>query len=321
MFAYIVRRVIQGIGVALLVSFLCFFLFQYVGDPVLTMVGKNATPKQMEEVRSMLGLDKPFYIQYLTFVKNAFRGDFGRSYTNDLPVFGLILERAPATIELATSAMIIATFFGIGLGVLVSLNRAAVLSRLVMAGSLLGISLPTFLIGLLFIMIFAVNLQVLPVFGRGDVITIGFWRTGLLTLSGIKHLILPALTLGLYQMALYVRLTRAEVTEVLEQDYVRTAWAKGLPGRVVIFKHALRNSLIPVVTMIGLGLGELIAFATITETIFQWPGMCRLFLSSIYGSDYPVIVAYIVLMAFVILFINLAVDIFYTVLNPKIQYD
>jgi len=285
------------------------------------MVGKNATPKQMEEVRSILGLDKPFYIQYLTFVKNAFRGDFGRSYTNDLPVFGLIVERAPATIELATFAMLIATFFGIGLGVVVSLNRAAVLSRLVMAGSLLGISLPTFLIGLLFIMIFAVNLQVLPVFGRGDIIKIGFWRTGLLTLSGIKHLILPAFTLGMYQMALIIRLTRAEVSEVLEEDYVRTAWAKGLPSRIVIFKHALRNSLIPVVTMIGLGLGEVIAFATITETIFQWPGMCRLFLSSIYGSDYPVIVAYIVLMAFVILLINLAVDIFYTVLNPKIQYD
>lgn len=321
MSAYIIRRMIQSIGVALLVSFLCFFLFQYMGDPVLTMVGKRATPKQIKEVRESIGLDKPFYLQYLIFLKNALHGDLGKSYTDRLPVFNLIVERAPATIELATFAMVIASFAGITLGVVASLKPDSILTRFIMAGSLIGVSLPTFLIGLLLLLIFSVTLDILPPFGRGQVVQIGFWRTNFLTLSGIKHLILPGITLGFFEMALILRLTRAEVAEVLGKDYIRTAWAKGLPNRKVIFKHALRNSLIPVVTMIGLGLGELIAFATITETIFQWPGMCRLFLSAIYGNDYPVIVGYIILMAFVILFINLAVDIFYTFLNPKIRYD
>jgi len=322
MYKCIIRRLAQGVVIVLVVSFICFTIFQFFGDPVLTLAGRYATQKQQEEVRIKLGLDKPFYIQYSVFLKNALHGDFGLSYVTQTPVFGLILERLPASIELAIMAMIISLTLGITLGVLTSLNPNFLINRVIMAASLFGISLPTFLIGILFILIFAVLLGLLPPFGRGEVIKmVGNWRTGLLTLDGLQHLILPAFTLGVYQLAVLLRLTRGGMLEVLREDYIRTAWAKGLPARVVVFKHALRNALIPIVTIAGLQLGELIAFSIVTESIFQWPGAGNLLLTAVYETDHPVIVAYVMITSIIILCANLVVDILYRFINPKIRYD
>jgi len=318
---YILRRLIQGAFVLLAVSFICFIIFRYVGDPVLSLAGRYATIQEREMVREAFGLDKPFYVQYTRFIFNAAQGNFGKSYVSRIPALGLILERFPATAELATTAIFIAFVLGVGLGVLVSVKPYALRNRFIMAGSLGGISTPTFLMGIVLIMIFAVYLGILPPFGRGDTVKIGFWRTGFLTWSGISHLILPAFTLGMYQLAVLLRLTRAGMREVLTEEYIKTAWSKGLPPRKVIFKHALRNVLIPVVTMTGLQFGELIAFSIVTETIFQWPGMGNLLLTSIYESDQPVIVTYIMLAALIILSLNIIVDILYAFLNPKIRYD
>jgi len=318
---YILRRLIQGAFVLLAVSFICFIIFRYVGDPVLSLAGRYATIQEREMVREAFGLDKPFYVQYTRFIFNAAQGNFGKSYVSRIPALGLILERFPATAELATTAIFIAFVLGVGLGVLVSLKPYALRNRFIMAGSLGGISTPTFLMGIVLIMIFAVYLGILPPFGRGDTVKIGFWRTGFLTWSGISHLILPAFTLGMYQLAVLLRLTRAGMREVLTEEYIKTAWSKGLPPRKVIFKHALRNVLIPVVTMTGLQFGELIAFSIVTETIFQWPGMGNLLLISIYETDQPVIVTYIMLAALIILSLNIIVDILYAFLNPKIRYD
>jgi ABC-type dipeptide/oligopeptide/nickel transport system permease component len=321
MLTYITRRLIQGAGVLLAVSFICFIIFRFSGDPVITLAGRYATIQEREMVRKAFGLDKPFYIQYMHFIANAAQGNFGKSYVSRVPAFGLIMERFPATAELATAAVFIAFTTGVGLGVLVSLKPYALKNRFIMAGSLINISMPTFLTGILLIMVFAVYLKILPPFGRGETVTIGFWRTGLLTLSGITHLILPAFTLGMYQLAVLLRLTRAGMREVLTEEYIKTAWAKGLPPMRVIFKHALRNALIPVVTITGLQFGELIAFSIVTETIFQWPGMGNLLLTSIYESDQPVIVTYIMLAALIILSLNIIVDILYAFLNPKIRYE
>ena len=319
--AYLVRRIAQGVVVLFIVSFICFVIFQYMGDPAWALAGRYATPKQLEMVRKKLGLDKPFYIQYLIFIKNALRGNFGMSFVSRLPAMQVILERLPATFELALMAMIIAVSFGVGLGVLVSVAPNSPLSRLIMAGSLLGISIPTFLTGILLTMVFAVELRWLPPFGRGEVVRIfGNWRSGLITWDGFKHLLLPALTLSTYQLAVLLRLTRAGMMEILGEEYIKTAWAKGLPQRAVLFKHALRNALIPVVTMIGLQFGELIAFSIVTETVFQWPGMGNLLLSAIFESDQPVIVSYITFVSLVILSLNLLVDILYVFINPKIRY-
>jgi len=320
MLTFIARRLIQGGFVLLVVTFICFAIFRYAGDPVLTLAGRYATVQEREMVRKAFGLDRPFYMQYVSFIANAAHGNFGKSYINRVPVLGLILERLPATVELALSAIFISITLGVGLGVLVSLKPGLLRNRLIMAGSLFNISIPTFLTGILLIMVFAVYLKILPPFGRGETVSIGFWRTGFLTWSGIKHLILPAFTLGMYQLAVLLRLTRAGMREVLTEEYIKTAWAKGLPARTVIFKHALRNVLIPVVTMTGLQFGELIAFSFVTETIFQWPGTGNLLLTSIYETDQPVIVTYIMLAALVILTINFIVDVLYAFLNPKIQY-
>jgi ABC-type dipeptide/oligopeptide/nickel transport system permease component len=320
-FTYITRRLIQGVAVLLVVSFICFIIFRYAGDPVLTLAGRYATLQEIEEVRKAFGLDRPFYVQYFRFIVNAVQDNFGKSYVSRVPALGLILERLPATVELAASAIFLAFVMGVGLGVLVSLKPYAFRNRFIMAGSLFNISIPTFLTGILLIMIFAVYLKVLPPFGRGETVRIGVWRTGFLTWSGITHLILPAFTLGMYQLAVLLRLTRAGMREVLTEEYIKTAWSKGLPPRKVIFKHALRNVLIPVVTMTGLQFGELIAFSIVTETIFQWPGMGNLLLTSIYETDQPVIVTYIMLAALIILTINIVVDILYAYLNPKIRYE
>jgi ABC-type dipeptide/oligopeptide/nickel transport system permease component len=321
MATYITRRLIQGVIVLLCVSLICFIIFRYTGDPVVTLAGVYSTLQDREEIRKAYGLDRPVFVQYVRFIAGAARGDFGNSYVTRVPALGLIMERVPATVELVVTSAILALVLGTGLGVLVSLRPYAAINRLIMAASLGGISIPTFLIGILLIMIFSVYLGILPPFGRGETVTIGFWRTGFLTWSGIAHLILPAITLTGYQLAVLLRLTRAGMREVLTEEYIKTAWAKGLSPQRVIFKHALKNVLIPVVTMSGLMLGELLAFAVVTETIFQWPGMGNLLLKSIYESDQPVIVTYIMLASVIILSINIVVDIIYAFLNPRIRYD
>lgn len=321
MLTYILRRLLQGAFVLLGVTLICFIIFRFMGDPVQTLAGQYATTEEREMIRQTFGLDKPVHVQYGRFLANAVQGNFGLSYVSRVPVLWLILERFPATFELAVLAVCMAFSLGLILGVMVSLKPYAMHNRLIMAGSLAGISIPTFLIGILLIMVFAVWLEVLPPFGRGDTVTIGFWRTGLLTADGIKHLILPATTLAMYQLAVLMRLTRAGMREVLAEEFIKTAWAKGLPPYKVIFKHALRNVMIPVVTMTGLQFGEILAFAIVTETIFQWPGMGNLLLTSIYESDQPVIATYIMLAALMILIINIMVDILYALLNPKIRYD
>jgi len=318
---YIARRLIQGIVVILVASMFCFVIFQFTGDPVVNMVGQYATFEEAEEVRQLLGLDKPLYVQYGRFIWNALHGNFGKSYVTRVPALGLILERFPATFELVIIAVCMAFSVGVGLGVVVALKPYAMRNRLIMAGSLGGISIPTFLIGILLIMIFSVYVGILPAFGRGETVRVGFWRTGLLTLDGIKHLILPAITLAMYQLAVLLRLTRAGMREVMTEEYIKTAWSKGLAPRKVIFKHALRNVLIPVVTITGLQFGELIAFSIVTETIFQWPGMGNLLLTSIYENDQPVIVTYIMMAALIIISANMIVDILYAIINPKIRYD
>ena len=321
MLTYIARRIIQGVVVIVAVSILCFTIFRFMGDPVVSMAGQFATQNEIEMVRKSLGLDKPMVAQYGHFVWNALHGNFGKSYVSRVDALGLIIERFPASFELAATAMIIAFSLGLSLGVLVSLKPYIFRNRLIMAGSLGGISIPTFLTGILLIMVFAVYLGILPPFGRGETVRVGFWRTGYLTFDGLKHLLLPAMTLAMYQLAVLLRLTRAGMREVLAEEYIKTAWAKGLAPAKVIFKHALRNVLIPVVTIAGLQFGELIAGSIVTETIFQWPGMGNLLLTSIYEGDRPVIVTYIMLAAFIIITINILVDILYAFLNPKIRYD
>ncbi|WP_319777861.1 ABC transporter permease [Maridesulfovibrio sp.] len=321
MASYIFRRLLQGGLVLLAVSFVCFCLFRYTGDPVLMLAGKYATQAEQEQVRKDYGLDQPTHIQYVKFLGGALKGDFGKSYVSQVDALDAILERFPATFELALAAIIISFTVGVGLGIVVSIWPSGFTARMIMSGSLMGISIPTFLIGILLVMVFSVYLDILPPFGRGETVMVGDWRTGLLTWDGIKHIILPALTLSGYQLAVMLRLTRAGMREVMGEEYIKTAWAKGLSPFKVIMKHALRNVMIPVVTIAGLSFGELIAFSIVTETIFQWPGMGNLLLTSIFETDQPIIVTYIMLASFIILFINIMVDMLYAVLNPKIRYD
>lgn len=322
MTSYLVRRLLQGLVVLLLVSFIGFAIFQYMGDPVLTLAGRYATQAQQAKVRHELGLDRPFYVQYAVFLRNALHGDFGMSYVTRVPALPLVLERLPASIELSLSAEAIAVLVGIGLGVLASLRPRAWLGRASGVASLLGVSLPTFLTGVLLILLFSVVLGWLPSFGRGDVVPIfgGAWQTGFLSLSGLRHLVLPAITLSMFQLALLFRLTRGGMLEILRSDFVRTAWSKGLGRRGVLFKHALRNALIPVVTIVGLQFGQLIGFSIVTESIFQWPGAGNLLLKSIYESDFPVVATYIILIAIIVVVLNMLVDVTYALIDPRIRY-
>jgi ABC-type dipeptide/oligopeptide/nickel transport system permease component len=321
MATYLFKRLLQGIVVLLAVSFVCFIMFRYTGDPVMMLAGKYATQQEREMVRVSYGLDRPIYMQYVSFIGGALKGNFGKSYISSVDALDMILERMPATLELAFTAICISFTLGVGLGVVVSVWPTGLISRAIMAGSIFGISIPTFLIGILLVMVFSVYMEVLPSFGRGETVQIGFWRTGLLTVDGWKHIILPAFTLSGYQLAVLLRLTRAGMREVLSEEYIKTAWAKGLSPFKVILKHALRNVLIPVVTIAGLSFGELVAFSIVTETIFQWPGMGNLLLTSIFETDQPVIVTYIMLAAVIILTINILVDLMYAFLNPKIRYE
>jgi peptide/nickel transport system permease protein len=321
MLAFILRRLVQAVMVMLAVAFIAFMLFQYVGDPVTNLLGQDATPEQRRELRADLGLDKPFPLQFAAFVANAVRGEFGLSLRQGRKVSSLIVERFPATVELALSAAVIALALGIPMGVYAALRRGSFFSQVLMTFSLLGVSLPTFLIGILLILFFAVMLKVLPSFGRGDVVSLGAWTTGFLTVEGWKHLVLPAITLSVFQLTLIMRLVRAEMLEVLRADYIKFARARGLPDRVVYFGHALKNTLVPVITITGLQLGSLIAFAIITETVFQWPGMGLLFIQAVQFADIPVMAAYLCLIALIFVAINLAVDLLYFAVDPRLRLE
>jgi peptide/nickel transport system permease protein len=319
MFAFILSRILQALPVMFTVALISFAMFAYVGDPVAIMLGQDYTQAQRDALVAELGLDQPFWVQFATFVVNAAQGEFGLSYRLSRPVAELIAERAPATLELAFTAAGIALLVGVPMGVYTGLYRNSWLSRFFLTFSLVGVSLPTFLIGILLILVFAVWLGWLPSFGRGDTVRIGFWTTGFLTVSGLKALILPAITLGLFQLTLIMRLVRAEMLEVLRTDYIKFARARGLPNRVVHFGHALKNTLVPVITIVGLQLGAIIAFAIVTETVFQWPGMGLLFIQSVGAADIPVMSAYLLLIALVFVTINLIVDLLYYAVDPRLR--
>ena len=321
MLAFILRRLFQALIVMLTVAFIAFLLFQYVGDPVTNLMGQDATVEQRTQLRADLGLDRPFFVQFGHFIANAVQGEFGISLRQGRKVSSLIAERFPATLELAAVSAVIGLLLGIPLGVYAALSRGTFLSQAVMTGSLLGVSLPNFLIGILLILVFAVMLKWLPSFGRGDVVALGPFTTGLLTVDGLKHLLLPAITLALFPMALVLRLVRSEMLEVLRTDYIKFARARGLPNRLVYFGHALRNTLVPVITIAGLQLGGIIAFAIVTETVFQWPGMGLLFISAVQFADVPVMAAYLCLIALVFVTINLAVDLLYFAVDPRLRIE
>ncbi|WP_439515278.1 ABC transporter permease [Oceanibaculum nanhaiense] len=321
MLKFIAGRLMQSVFVMLFVGAIAFTLFQFVGDPINQMVGEDATQAEREELRERLGLNDPLIVQFGRFAGNMATGDFGFSYQHKRPVIDLIAERLPATLELAGLSIVLALLVGIPMGVYTGLHRYGVLSKIFMTLSLIGVSLPTFLIGILFIYLFSVILGWLPSFGRGQVVDIGGWTTGFLTLSGWKAVILPATTLALFQMTLVMRLVRAEMLEVMRTDYIKFARARGIANRAVQFRHALKNTLVPVITIIGLQLGTVIAFAIITETVFQWPGMGRLFLQGIQSVDIPIMSAYLVMIAFFFVVINLIVDILYYVVDPRLRID
>ncbi|MEY3740988.1 MAG: Glutathione transport system permease protein gsiC [Pseudomonadota bacterium] len=319
MFAFILRRLIQAIGVMLAVALLAFVLFQYVGDPVMIMLGQEGTPAEREELRQSLGLNDPVFVQFYHFLANAIQGDFGLSLRQGQKVSLLLRERLPATLELSIAAALIALVVGVPLGVYTALKRHGKLSQALLAFSLFGVSLPTFLIGILLILIFSVQLGWLPSYGRGDTIRLGWWSTGLLTASGWHHLILPAVTLSLFQVALVMRLVRSEMLEVLRADYIKFARARGLTKRAIHFGHALKNTLVPVITIMGLQLGGIIAFAIVTETVFQWPGMGLLFIQAVQFADIPVMAAYLCLISLIFVVINLTVDLLYFAVDPRLR--
>ena len=303
------------------VAFIAFLLFQYVGDPVVFLLGQDARPDQIRQLRSDLGLDQPFFVQFWHFLTNAVQGEFGLSLRQGAKVSRLLGERFPATMELALMAAALALLIGVPMGVYAALRRGTFKSQVLMTLSLLGVSLPTFLIGILLILVFTVGLGWFPSFGRGDTVQLGWWSTGLLTLDGWHHIVLPAVTLAVFQLALIMRLVRAEMLEVLRTDYIRFARARGLSNRAIHFGHALKNTLVPVITITGLQLGSLIAFAIITETVFQWPGMGLLFIQSVTFADIPVMAAYLCLIALIFVAINLVVDLLYFVVDPRLRLD
>ncbi len=333
MFGYIMRRVAQSALVLLVVGFVAFAMFRFVGDPIDNMLGQERTLEDIERLRAQLGLDDSFLVQYYRFLEQAVQGNFGLSYRQGREVSEILLERLPATLELAFVSGLLALIGGIVLGIFTAIRKRGVSSNIIMSVSLIGVSLPTFLIGVLLIYLFSVGVNVsilgwsfntslgLPSFGRGDVTEIGGWTTGFLTESGLKALILPAITLGLYQMTLIMRLVRTEMLEVLRMDYIRFARARGIRSRVINFRHALKNTMVPVITITGLQLGSIIAFAIITETVFQWPGVGLLFINAIQFVDIPVMAAYLMMISVMFVGINLIVDMLYFAIDPRLRVD
>lgn len=319
MFAYSIRSLAQGILVLVAVAFIAFSMFRFVGDPIANMMGQEATVQDRQELAERLGLTDPWPMQFGRFMLNAAQGDFGVSYRQSRKVSDLIRERLPATVELAVLSAAFATIIGIWLGVYAAINRTGFLSNMIMSISLIGVSLPTFLIGIGLIYIFAVELRWLPSFGRGDVVKLGWWSTGLLTETGLKSLVMPVLTLGFFQLTLIMRLVRSEMLEAMRTEYVRFARARGISERSIQLRHALRNTMVPVVTIAGLQLGSVIAFAIVTETVFQWPGLGALFVNAVQFADVPVMSAYLMFVAVVFVVTNLIVDLAYFALDPRLR--
>jgi peptide/nickel transport system permease protein len=319
MLGFILRRLVQAVIVLVAVAALSFVLFNYVGDPINAMVGQDTSIQDRAALRQRLGLDDPLPVRFVRFLAAAAEGQFGLSYRTAEPVGRMIRERMPATLELSLVAALLALIAGVAMGVYSGLYPRHWLSRVMQTVSLIGISLPTFLIGILLILIFAVFLRWLPSYGRGEVVDLGGWTTGFLTVSGWRALILPSITLGLFQLTLIMRLVRAEMLEVLRTDYIKFARARGLREGAIHFGHALKNTLVPVITITGLQLGAIIAFAIVTETVFSWPGMGQLFVQSVYFADIPIMAAYLVLIALVFVLINLAVDLLYYAVDPRLR--
>ena len=319
MLYFILNRLAQALLVMAVVSAISFSLFNFVGDPVNNMVGQDATREQRIEIRQQLGLDDPILVQYQRFMLNVVKGDFGLSYRIKQPVSQLILERLPATLELVFASAVIAVFIGIVLGVYTGIRRYSWVSKIIMSVSLIGVSLPTFIIGIGLIYLFAVYLRWLPSSGRAGVIELAGWKTSLLTLDGWRSIILPAVTLSLFQLTMILRLVRAEMLEVMRSDYIKFARARGLANRAIHFGHALRNTLVPVITIIGLNIGGLIAYSVITETVFQWPGTGLMFIQAVDFVDVPIMAAYLIFVALLFVVINLIVDILYFIVDPRIK--
>ena len=319
MFGYFLKRLLQAILVMIVVAFVSFSLFNFVGDPIISLTGEDSSIERQAEVREALGLNDPIYIQFTKFLGNVIQGDFGISYQLKREVSDLIAERMPATLELVFVSALLAIVIGVILGVYTGIHRDSFVSNIILVISLAGVSLPTFIIGIMLIYLFSVILGVLPSFGRGEVVDLGFWTTGFLTVSGLKALILPSVTLSLFQMTYVIRLVRAEMMEILQTDYIKFAKARGIHKNTVNYKHALKNGLIPVITITGINIGTLIAFSIITETVFQWPGMGLLFINAVYFVDIPIMSAYMIMVAFIFVMINFIVDITYYFIDPRIR--
>ncbi|AFS49293.1 Binding-protein-dependent transport system inner membrane component [alpha proteobacterium HIMB59] len=319
MLNYFLKRLFQASLVMIIVAFVSFSLFNFVGDPVNNMVGQEASDERREEIRDKLGINDPIYVQFYNFVENIVQGNFGISYQLKRPVSELISERMPATLELVFVSALLAISVGVLLGVYTGIHRDSFLSKVILVLSLAGVSLPTFIIGIMLIYLFSVILGVLPSFGRGQVVDLGFWTTGFLTISGLKALILPSVTLSLFQMTYVIRLVRAEMMEILQTDYIKFAKARGIAEKIINYRYALKNGLIPVITITGINIGTLIAFSIITETVFQWPGMGSLFINAVYFVDIPIMSAYMIMVAFIFVMINFIVDITYYFIDPRIR--
>jgi len=319
MFSYFFKRLFQAILVMIVVAFVSFSLFNFVGDPVISLTGEDSSVERQAEVREAIGLNDPVYVQFSRFLGNVIQGDFGISYQLKREVSDLIAERMPATLELVFVSALLAIIVGVILGVYTGIHRDSFVSNIILVVSLAGVSLPTFIIGIMLIYLFSVILGVLPSFGRGEVIDLGLWSTGFLTASGLKALILPSITLSLFQMTYIIRLVRAEMMEILQTDYIKFAKARGIKKNTVNYKHALKNGLIPVITITGINIGTLIAFSIITETVFQWPGMGLLFINAVYFVDIPIMSAYMIMVAFIFVMINFIVDITYYFIDPRIR--
>jgi peptide/nickel transport system permease protein len=319
MLAFALTRLLQAIPVLLVVALISFAMFKYVGDPVTVMLGQDFTEAQREAMVRQLGLDQPFVVQYAKYIWAVLHGNFGISYRLTQPVAGLIADRLPATLELAGTASVLALLIGLPMGVFTGIRPKSWLSHAFMVLSLAGVSLPTFLLGILLILVFSVTLGWLPSFGRGTVVHLGWWSTGFLTTSGLRSLVLPAVTLGLFQMTLIMRLVRAEMLEVLRSDYIKFARARGIANRSIYFGHALKNTLVPVITIIGLQFGGIVAFSLVTETVFQWPGMGLLLVQSVNVADIPVMAAYLLLVGALFVLINLVVDLLYYAVDPRLR--
>ncbi len=319
MLRFLSTRLWNGLLVMIGVSFISFLLFNYIGDPINNLLGERATLEQQQAMRTALGLDQPLVLRFFKYLSLAVQGEFGISYRNLEPVGQVLASRVPATLELALCAALLALGLGIPMGVYAGIRRNSWLAQTMQVVSLIGVSVPSFLTGIILILIFSVELNWLPAFGRGDVVRIGDWSTGLLTATGLKSLIMPSITLALFQLTLFMRLVRSEMLEVLRTDYIKFARARGIADRSIHFHHALKNTLIPVITVAGLQLGALIAFSIITETVFQWPGMGLLIIQAITFGDIPVIAAYLMLIALVFVVINTVVDLLYFRVDPRVR--